>query len=113
MPPRFDHGARSAVRGVREVRNDGTIEPVPKLQKLPGWAVENGESVRREASPYKGMSAEARAARLSAACRAAASLLAARDDAPRVLAHRDALPASSVLLLARLRQEARGRRGGG
>ncbi len=72
---------------------------------LPGWVVADRESVRREAEPYRDMTAEQRAGLLAAACRAMARMLALRADRDRVLAHEDPLPPSSVQALRRLRRE--------
>lgn len=77
------------------------------MRKLPGWAVDNAESVRREAEPYLDMTFEQRFELLRSACEDAMRILATRDDAAAVLAHVDPLPESSVQLLARLREESR------
>ena len=79
---------------------------------LPGWVVSDAESVRSEAEPYRDLTPEQRGALLAAACRAAARLLRARDDAAAVLAHRDPLPESTIRALERLRREVRERRAG-
>lgn len=78
--------------------------------KLPGWVVDNRASVRREAELYRNMTPEERGARMAAAVRASARLLAIREDRLAVLQHRDALPASTVQALARLQARARGGR---
>lgn len=80
--------------------------------RLPPWAKSNRESVRFEAEPYRHLSDEERSARLQAACRTAMRLLEGREDREAILARRDPLPASSVRILARLREEA-ARRGKG
>ncbi|MBN2496154.1 MAG: hypothetical protein JXR96_16295 [Deltaproteobacteria bacterium] len=72
---------------------------------LPGWVVDDRESVRREAEPFRDMSPEQRLALVAAACRAMMRMPALRDDRERVLAHEDPLPSSSVRALARLRRE--------
>lgn len=77
---------------------------------LPGWVVDDTESVRIEAEPYREMTPEQRGSLLAAACRAAARMLRSRDDAEAVLAHEDPLPESSRRALERLRREARQRR---
>ena len=79
----------------------------------PRWVVSNAESVRREATRYIDMPDEQRLGHLAAACRAAARLLALRADRQRALAHRDPLPESTILALARLRARARSEHGGG
>ena len=73
---------------------------------LPGWIVDDRESVRREAEPYRHMTPEQRAELLAAACRGMARLLRIRDDRDRVLAHTDPLPESTIRALERLRREA-------
>ncbi len=75
-------------------------------KKLPGWVVDNAESVRREAEPYRHMTPPERAAVMAAACRGAAKLLAARNDREALLRTRDPLPPSTVAALERLRREA-------
>jgi hypothetical protein len=72
--------------------------------------MEDTESVRVEAAPYREMTADQRRVLLAAACRAAARMLRHREDAEAVLAHVDPLPESTVLALARLRREAGRRR---
>jgi hypothetical protein len=79
----------------------------------PEWVVDDDESVRAEAAPYREMSPERRLVLLAAACRAAARMLRSRPDAEDVLSHRDPLPRSSQKALERLRREARRRRSGG
>jgi hypothetical protein len=74
---------------------------------LPGWVVDNAESVRREAEPYRTMTPAGRAALLAAALRSAMRLLRCRSDARAALDHSDPLPESSLRALARLRQQAR------
>jgi hypothetical protein len=70
---------------------------------------DNRTAVAREAAPYRGLSAEARARATAAACRAAARQLAARPDRERILAFRDPLPESSVAVLRDLRRAAKAR----
>ncbi|MBI5498675.1 MAG: hypothetical protein HY907_00405 [Deltaproteobacteria bacterium] len=82
------------------------------LGPLPGWVVSNEESVEREAQPYRSMTPEERGHVLAAACRAAARLLAVRDDREQVLAYEDPLPVSSQRALERLRATATRRRNG-
>ncbi len=77
------------------------------MPKLPPWVVDNRTAVAREAAPYRDLSVEEHWRATAAACRAAARQLAARPDRSRLLAYRDPLPASSVALLARLRDAAR------
>lgn len=77
---------------------------------IPKWAVDNRTAVAQEAAPYRGLTSEARSRFLAAACRGAARQLANRPDRERILAHRDPLPESSVIILQRLREEYRKRR---
>lgn len=72
---------------------------------LPGWIVDDRESVRREALPYRDMNDQQRLALLAAACRGAARLLRARDDRDRALEYIDPLPDSSIRALMKLREE--------
>ena len=76
----------------------------PMLGALPGWVVDNVESVRREAEPFRSMTAAERAVMLAAACRSAMRLLRCRSDAHEILDHTDPLPESSCHALARLRR---------
>lgn len=80
------------------------------IEALPGWVIDDAESVRREAARYRGMSPEQKIALVASACRTAAILLEASPNRARALAHVDALPASSVAALERLRREHRARR---
>jgi hypothetical protein len=80
------------------------------MAELPAWAVDNRTAVRREASPYRGLSSEERGRLMAAACRGAAHQLRNRSDRERILAYRDPLPASSVAILRRLREEYRKQR---
>ncbi|MDI7266415.1 MAG: hypothetical protein QME96_00275 [Myxococcota bacterium] len=77
---------------------------------LPAWVVDDRESVREEAAPYRLMTPEQRGALMAAACKAAARLLGVREDRRRVLAFRDPMPQSTLLALDRLRREAAARR---
>ncbi len=76
---------------------------------LPGWVVDDADSVRRESAPYRDMSASERGRCLAIACRDAFRIAASRADRDRVFGHRDPLPVGSVAALARLRAEARRR----
>ena len=80
------------------------------MVELPAWAVDNRSAVAREAAPYRGLSPDERWRLLAAACRGAARQLRNRSDRERILAYRDPLPASSVAILRRLREENRTRR---
>jgi hypothetical protein len=70
---------------------------------LPNWVTDNATSLRDEAAPYVGLTPQARALMLAAACRAGAKLLRARPDAQAILERTDPLPQSSERALARLR----------
>lgn len=99
------HHVLSRVRVPREVRpRAGGHRLPPVLSKLPGWLVDDAESVRQEAAPYRDMLPTERGAHLAAACRGAARLIASRADRARVLEYRDALPESTRAALARLRR---------
>lgn len=74
---------------------------------LPGWVIDDAESVRREAAPYVDLMPEQRAADLKAVCLAAAKMLRARQDAVLILDYRDPLPQSTLDALTRLRRQAR------
>jgi len=78
---------------------------------LPGWVKSNDASVRDEAAPYKSMTPEERLRILDWVCRDALVLTRMRPDANRVFAYVDRLPENSQRILARLRSEARARRG--
>jgi hypothetical protein len=80
------------------------------MVELPAWAVDNRTAVAREAAPYRGLSSEERWRLMAAACRSAARQLRNRPDRERILAYRDPLPASSVAILRRLREEYRTQR---
>jgi hypothetical protein len=79
------------------------------MSELPAWAIDNAESVRREAARYRGMTPEQKLELVASACRTAAALLAASPNRERALAHEDPLPASSVEALQRLMQARRER----
>lgn len=76
---------------------------------LPGWVIDDRESVRREARPYRDMGDQQRLSLLAAACRGAARILRARDDRDRALEYIDPLPDSSIAALKRLREKATSR----
>ena len=74
-----------------------------KLDRLPGWVVDNATSVRREAEPYRDLTPAARWEITHRCCRAALSLLRRSPHAAQALNLVDPLPPSTVLALARLR----------
>jgi hypothetical protein len=59
------------------------------LAKLPGWVVDDVESVRREASRYWGMSVQEKIGLVASACRTAAILLDASPNRHRALRDSD------------------------
>jgi hypothetical protein len=65
--------------------------------------VDDRTAVAREAAVWRAMSREERLRHLAIACRGAARQLAYRADRRRLLDHRDALPESTLVALARLR----------
>ena len=77
------------------------------LTKLPGWAVDGVESVRREAARYRGMTPEQKIDLVASACRTAATLLDASPNRARALRHTDPLPPASAAALSRLRRKYR------
>lgn len=77
--------------------------------RLPGWVVDNAASVAAEAAPYRDRTPDEMVADLRAVCRAGARILALRDDIDAVVAHQDPLPESSVVILMKLREQARQR----
>lgn len=79
-----------------------------RLEKLPGWVVDDRASVLREVAPYRAMTPRERLELLRAACASALPLLALNKNRERVLAWRDPLPASTQRALARLREQLRG-----
>jgi hypothetical protein len=80
-----------------------------RLDKLPGWIVDNATSVREEVAPYVDLRIEERWRATRRCCRAAAAILRFNRDPERALAYRDPLPESTLRQLARL-QAARGAR---
>lgn len=75
--------------------------------KLPGWVTNDRDSVERESAPWRDRSEAERAQALAAVCRAAAKILAARDDRQAVFDWVDPLPAHSLTAIRRLRQSRR------
>jgi len=72
---------------------------------LPRWVTANAASLQREAADYIDKTHSERAEMVDILCRDAALLLQMRsaDECERALLYRDPLPASSVAVLARLR----------
>jgi hypothetical protein len=77
---------------------------------LPGWVIDNTESVRREAARYRGMTVEEKLVLVASACRTAALLLEASPNRDRALAHAAPLPLSTIEALQRLMRTRRERR---
>lgn len=76
------------------------------LDNLPGWVIDDCDSVRLEAEPFREMTPEQRAVLVKAACRAMARLLQIREDRKQVLEYVDPIPEGTVRALERLRREA-------
>lgn len=77
-----------------------------RLEKLPGWVVDDATSVRDEVAEYRGVSAE-RLWELTRACaRASAWTLGFHEDPKAALERVDPVPASTLEALARLRAKA-------
>ncbi len=75
-----------------------------KLDRLPGWVVDNTTSVRREAEPYVAMTPAERRAIAHQCCRSALEMLRRSPFAERALELVDPLPESTLTALAKLRQ---------
>ena len=73
------------------------------LSRLPGWVIDNAESVREEVEPYRQMSMPERWAVTRRCCEAAVKMLRFNRHPERVLAYRDELPESTRRALERLR----------
>ena len=75
------------------------------LDELPGWVVDEAESVRREVEEWRGLT-PAELWRLAEVCaRDALWAAKASGQGERVLSYQDPLPESTVQALARLRRE--------
>ena len=72
------------------------------LSELPGWVVDNAESVRREVEPYRHMSMQERWETTRRCCEAAVKMLRFHRHPRRALEHRDPLPESTPRALKRL-----------
>lgn len=76
-----------------------------RLERLPGWVVDDDTSIREEVAEYVGASPE-RLWELTRACaRTAAWALSFHADRSAILEHRDPLPASTIAALTRLREK--------
>ncbi|MEQ9077410.1 MAG: hypothetical protein RLP09_26350 [Sandaracinaceae bacterium] len=75
------------------------------LDELPGWVVDDAESVRREVEEWRGLT-PAELWRLAELCaRDALWAAKASGHGERVLSYQDPLPESTVQALARLRRQ--------
>ena len=75
-----------------------------RLEKLPGWVVDNSASIREEVAPYVGMTMSERWEATKRCCRAAATMLKFHRDPARALEYSDPLPESTRRALERLRR---------
>jgi hypothetical protein len=74
--------------------------------RLPGWVIEDTESVRQEVSGLRDTTLTERWSMALACARDALWALAMSDRAERALAHQDPLPQSTIVALQRLRKQA-------
>lgn len=74
-----------------------------RLERLPGWVIDNQTSVREEVAPFVHASMSERWLATQRCARAARKMLAFHPDPGRALRYRDPLPQSSIDALARLR----------
>jgi len=84
-----------------------TTSGMTTIHALPGWVIDDEQSVRDECEEYVSMPAEQKMRLLAALLADAARILAARADAQRALDWVDPLPESSVRALDRLRAAAK------
>lgn len=75
-----------------------------RLERLPGWVIDNDASVREEVAPFVQASMAARWAATRRCSRAARAMLRFHRDPARALGHQDPLPPGSVAALRRLRE---------
>lgn len=75
-----------------------------RLERLPGWVIDNETSVREEVAPYVDMSMAERWRATRRCCEAAIAMLRFHREPESILAHVDPLPESTLRVLARLRQ---------
>ncbi|MBZ0116272.1 MAG: hypothetical protein K8H88_04740 [Sandaracinaceae bacterium] len=76
------------------------------LAKLPGWAVDDETSVRREVAPYVGATPEELWRHTEDCAKDAMWAVRASGFPERVLSQEDPLPPSTLRALARLRKRA-------
>jgi hypothetical protein len=77
------------------------------LPRLPGWVVDNAESIRGEVAPFVSASDAERIDATRRCCRGAMRMLRFHPHPPTILDWVDPLPATSVVALARLRAQFR------
>ncbi len=78
-----------------------------RLERLPGWVVDDDTSVREEVADYVGATPERLWALTRMCARSAVWALAFHEDPRAALEARDPLPPSTVAALARLREQLR------
>ena len=78
-----------------------------RLEKLPGWVVDEDESVRSDVARYVGMPAEDLWRELEDCARDAMWAVRASSFPERALAYEDPVPESTRVALARLRKSVR------
>jgi hypothetical protein len=86
-------------------REPAHYDHLVKLDRLPGWVIDDATSVREEVAPYVGASSAERLAVTRACCRSAIRTLKYHFDPQRALAWSDPLPSSTRAALARLRMQ--------
>jgi hypothetical protein len=74
---------------------------------MPGWVIDNAESIREEVEPYRSLSMGERWLATRRCCEAAFKMLRFNRHPERALQHRDALPESTRRALASLRSRER------
>lgn len=77
------------------------------LSRLPGWVLDNAESIREEVEPYRHMSMQQRWETTRRCCEAAVKMLRFHRHPERALEHRDELPESTRHALRRLQARER------
>lgn len=83
---------------------------IVRLERLPGWIVDDETSVREEVADYVGQAPERLWEMTRMCAKTAAWSLGFHSDRESLLSHRDPLPQSTVDALARLSRTAGGRR---
>ncbi len=75
-----------------------------RIEKLPGWVIDDEASVRREVAPYVGATPEELWRHTEDCAKDAMWAVRASGMAERVLAQEDPLPESTIRALRRLRR---------